>query len=99
MIYQDVHKKAMQAYIKYKALYDKKANASELQEADYVYVLQPKADNQGSKIRLRNFGGLALTLLRRCYLTTTTWYANLAPTKRKCLSHANALVSAPPTPS
>ena len=38
----------MQAYIKYKVYYDKKANASKLKEADYVYVLQSKADYQGS---------------------------------------------------
>ena len=50
MIHQDVRKKIMQAYIKYKAYYDKKANASKLKEADYVYILQPKADHQGSKI-------------------------------------------------
>ena len=40
----------MQAYIKYKAYYTQKANAPKLKEADYVYVLQPKADHQGSKI-------------------------------------------------
>ena len=40
----------MQAYIKYKAYYDKKTNASKLKEADYVYILQPKADHQVSKI-------------------------------------------------
>ena len=39
MIHQDVRKNTMQAYIKYKAYYDKKANASKLKEADYVYVL------------------------------------------------------------
>ena len=50
MIHLDVRKNAMQAYIKYKAYYDKKANASKLKEADYVYVLHPKADHQGSKI-------------------------------------------------
>ena len=49
MIHQDVRKIAMQAYIKYKSYYDKKANASKLKEADYVYVLPPKADHQGSK--------------------------------------------------
>ena len=48
-IHQDVRKNAMQAYIKYKAYFDKKANASELKETDYVYVIQPKADHQGSK--------------------------------------------------
>ena len=40
----------MQAYIKHKAYYDKKANASKLKEADYVNILQPKADHQGSKL-------------------------------------------------
>ena len=55
MIHQDVRKNAMQAYIKYNAYYDKKANASKLKEADYVYILQPKADHQGSKIPFTEF--------------------------------------------
>ena len=55
MIHQDVRKNTMQAYIKYKAYYDKKANASKLKEADYVYILQPKADHQGSKITFTEF--------------------------------------------
>ena len=50
MIHQDVRKNTMQVYIKYKAYYDEKANASKPKEADYVYILQPKADHQGSKI-------------------------------------------------
>ena len=55
MIHQDVRKNIMQAYIKYKAYYDKKANASKLKEADYVYILQPKADHQGSKVPFTEF--------------------------------------------
>ena len=55
MIHQDVRKNTMQAYIKYKAYYDKKANASKLNEADYVYILQPKAVHQGSKIPFTDF--------------------------------------------
>ena len=55
MVHQDVRKNAMQAYIKYKAYYDKKANASQLKETDYVYVLQPTADHQGSKIPFTEF--------------------------------------------
>ena len=39
MIYQDSRRNAMQAYVKYKAYYEKKAGASKLKEADYVYVL------------------------------------------------------------
>ena len=50
MIHQDVHKNALQAYSKYKAHYDKKANASKLKEAENVYVPQPKANHQGSEI-------------------------------------------------
>ena len=55
MIHQDVRKNAMQAYTKYKAYYDKKANGSKLKEADSVYVLHPKPDHQGSKIPFSEF--------------------------------------------
>ena len=55
MIHQDVRKNTMQAYIKYKAYHDRKAKASKLKEADYVYILQPKADHQGSKIPFTEF--------------------------------------------
>ena len=55
MIHQNIRKNTIQAYIKYKAYYDKKANASKLKEADYVYILQPKADHQGSKIPFTEF--------------------------------------------
>ena len=55
MMHQDVRKNTMQAYIKYKAYYDKKAKASKLKEADYVYILQPKEDHQGSKIPFTEF--------------------------------------------
>ena len=55
IIHQDVPKNIMRAYIKYNAYYDKKANASKRKEADYVYILQPKADHQGSKIPFTEF--------------------------------------------
>ena len=55
MIFQDVRRNAIQAYIKYKTYYDKKANASKLKQSDYVYILQPKADHQGSKIPSTDF--------------------------------------------
>ena len=54
-IFQDVRKNTMQAYIKYKAYYDKKANASRLKKTDYAFILQPKADHQGSKIFFTDF--------------------------------------------
>ena len=55
MIFQDVRRNAMQAYIKYKLFYDKKTNASKLKQSDYVYILQPIADHQGSKILFTDF--------------------------------------------
>ena len=55
MIFQDVRRNIMQAYIKYKAYYDKKANASKLKQSEYVYILQPKADQQGSRIPFTDF--------------------------------------------
>ena len=55
VIFQDVRKNAMQAYIKYKEYYDQKANASKLKQADYVYIFQPKADHQGSKFLFTDF--------------------------------------------
>ena len=55
MIFKDVRRNAMQAYIKYKAYYDKKADASKVKQSDYVYNLQPKADHQGSKIPSTHF--------------------------------------------
>ena len=55
MIFQDVRKNAMQVYIKYKQYFDKKANASKLKQPVYVYILQPKADHQGSEIPFTDF--------------------------------------------
>ena len=55
MIYQDIRRNALQAYIKYKAYYDQNANASKLKEADYVNVLQPEVDHQGNKIPFTEF--------------------------------------------
>ena len=54
-IFQDVRKNAMQAYLKYKAYFDRRGNASKLEKADYVFILQPKADHQGSKIPFTDF--------------------------------------------
>ena len=45
----------MQAHIKYQAYYDKKANASKLKQTAYVFILQAKADHQGSKIPFTDF--------------------------------------------
>ena len=45
----------MQSYVKYKEYYDRKAKAAALKENDYCFILQPKADHQGSKILFRDY--------------------------------------------
>ena len=45
----------MQSYLKYKEYYDRKAKAAPLKEQDFCFILQPKADNQGSKIPFRDY--------------------------------------------
>ena len=55
IIFQDVRKNVMQAYIINKAYFDKKANASKLKHAGYIFILQPKADHQGRKILSTDF--------------------------------------------
>ena len=62
-IFQDVRKNTMQAYIKYKAYYQKKANASKLKQSDYVYILQPKTDHQRSKIPFTDFRWIGLYII------------------------------------
>ena len=55
IIIDQTKKNIMQSYLKYKEYYDRKAKAAQLQEKDYCFVLQPKADNQGSKRPFRDF--------------------------------------------
>ena len=55
----------MQAYIKYKAYYDKTANASKLKKADSVYVIQSKADHQRSKSPITEFRWLGPYIIEK----------------------------------
>ena len=50
ILYDKNKKNVMQSYIKYKKYYDKKAKASPMEEKDYCFILEPKADHHGSKI-------------------------------------------------
>ena len=55
----------VQWYIKDKRYYDKKTKASLLNEKECCYILQPKADHQGSKIPFRDFRWIALYLVEK----------------------------------
>ena len=50
---------------------------------------------KGAKFHSQNFGGLARTLLKRCYRTTIIWYAKLAPTRSKCFKGSKCVSSQP----
>ena len=45
----------LQSYLKYNDCHDRKAKAAALKQKDYCLVLQPKADNQASKISFREY--------------------------------------------
>ena len=98
-IHQEDRKNAMQAYIKYKAYYDKKANSSRLKKQFLYTSYNRKRIIKGVKFPSGNFGGLTLTLLRRCHITTLNWYAKIAPTRRKCFIVCECANSHPPIPS
>ena len=84
LIYRDVRQNAKQAYVKFKAFFDKKANASKFEKADYVHVLQPKADHQWTKILFTEFRWVGPYIIEKCYQTIIISYANLAPARFKC---------------
>ena len=49
-------------------------------------------------IFLRSFGGLVLTLLKRCHQITIKWYAKVARKKRKCFVACECFSSQPDNP-
>ena len=65
MIYQDIRRNAVQAYMKYKAYYDKEANASKLKESDYAFVLQLKTDHQWNEIPFTEFRGIGSYIIEK----------------------------------
>ena len=84
-IFQDVRKNAMQAYIKYKAYYDRKANASKLKKADYVFILQPKADHQGSKIPFTDFRWIGPYIIEKVLPNNNYLVRNIGTKKTQIL--------------
>ena len=64
VLYDKTKKNAMQSYIRYKKHYDKNTEAPSFQEKDYCYVLQAKADDQGSKLLFREFTWIDLYVVK-----------------------------------
>ena len=84
MIFQDVRRNVMQAYLKYKAYYDKKANASKLEHNLIMFTFYSRKQiTREVKFLLQIFGGLDHISLKKYCQTIIIWYAKLAPIKRK----------------
>ena len=57
----------------------KKRIASKLKQADYVYILQPKADHQGSKMPFTDFQWIGPYIIEKVlptnnYFGTQNWH-------------------------
>ena len=55
IIIDQEEKNIMQLYLKYNEYYDRKAKAAPLQKKDCCFILQPKADSQGSKLQFKDY--------------------------------------------
>ena len=98
MIHQDVRKNIMQAHIKYRAYYDKKANASKPKEADYVYILQPKADHQGSKIPFPEFRCVGPYIIEKVLPNNNYLVRKIGTNKTQVLHRMRMRQFTPPQP-
>ena len=85
IIFQDVRKNAMQAYIKYNAYYDEKTDASKLRQADYVYVLQPKANHQKNKVPFTDFRWIGPYIIEKFSLNNNYLVRKIGTNKTQVL--------------
>ena len=79
-------KNVMQSYIKYRRYYDKKAKTSPLKEKAYCFILQPKADHQGSKIPFRDFRWIGPYIVEKV-LTNNKYILRKLNTKKTQIPH------------
>ena len=86
ILYDKTKKNVMQSYIKYKRYYDKKAKASPLKKKDYCYILQPKANHQGSKLPFRGFRWIGPYLVEKV-LPNNNYIVRKLKTKKTQILH------------
>ena len=81
----------MRAYIKDKAYYDKKANASKLIKKIICMFHRLRQTTREAKLPSENFGGLGLTILKRPHQMKIIWFAKIVQTKHKrCIVRDNS---------
>ena len=91
-------KNIMQSCLKYHEYYDLKAKATPLQEKDYCFVLQPKADSQGSKIPFRDFRWIGPFIVQKVLPNNTYIVRRLNTNKTQILHRIRLEKFVPNTP-
>ena len=87
ILYDKTKKNVMQSYIKYKKYYDKKTKASPLKEKDYCFIIQPKADHQGTKIPFRDFRWIGPYLVVKKVLPNNIYIVRKLNTNKTQILH------------
>ena len=95
MIFQDVRRNAIQAYIKYKAYYDKKPMPQNWNNLTMFTSYSRKQITREVNLPLQISGGLDHKLLRKYYPAIIVWYAKLTPIKRKLCNEWGYVNSGP----
>ena len=76
----------MQAYLKYKDYYDRKAKAVPLKEKHYCFISQPKADTQSSKIPFREYQWIGRFIIQKV-LTNDNYIVRQVNTNKTQILH------------
>ena len=98
MIFQGIHKNTMQAFINYKAYYDKKAKASKLKEQQQMYVPQRKADHQRSRTLFTDFRWIGPYIVEKTLPNNTYLVPKLGTNKTQVLRRMKLRLFTPRQP-
>ena len=88
----------MQSYLKYKEYYDRKAKAAPLKDQDFCFILQPKADNQGSKIPFRDYRWIGPYRIEKVLLNDNYIVRRLNTNETQILHRIRLIKFVPNTP-
>ena len=88
----------MQSYLKYKEYYDRKTKAAPLSEQDFCFILQPKADNQGSKIPFREYRWIGPNRIEKVLPNDNYFVRQLKTNKTQILHRIRLKKFVPNTP-
>ena len=82
-LYDKTRKNVMKSYIKNKRYYDKKAKGSPIKEKEFCFILQPKSDQQGSKLPFCDFRWIGPYLVEKFLPNRNSSSENSRQTKFK----------------